>query len=262
MQLKYNYHTHTYRCGHAKGKDEEYVTNAISNGFKVLGFSDHVMIKWHRQPGTRGNYLQLGSYIKSINKLKKKYEKQIEIHLGLECEYMPQLVKYYKWLLKKKKIEYLILGQHCYLDKHGKFTWYLGYDNRDKRIELYVHDLIEGMKTGLFKYVCHPDFFVRLFKEYDPLIEKCARKICKAALKYDIPLELNTSGVSEYHLRENNLHFPSPYFWNIVGETGVKVVIGVDAHTPQEFKIANYKYVYDMIKRFQLNFIEDFRIDD
>ena len=260
MQLKYNYHTHTSRCGHASGKDEEYVVNAIVNGFKVLGFSDHVMIKWHRQPSIRGNYMKLGGYIKSINRLKKKYKNQIEIHLGFECEYMPQLVKYYKWLLNKKKVEYLILGQHCYLDKKGKFQWYLGTDNRNKRIELYVHDLIEGMKSGLFKYVCHPDFFIRLFKEYDPIIEKFARMICKASLEYDIPLELNLSGIRNAHLRENNFHFPSPYFWNIVGEMGAKVVMGVDAHNPRDFKESNYKYGFDMIKRFQLNFIEDFKL--
>ena len=36
-----NYHTHTYRCGHATGTDREYVENAIKVGLKTLGFSDH-----------------------------------------------------------------------------------------------------------------------------------------------------------------------------------------------------------------------------
>ena len=37
-----NYHTHTYRCGHAVGEDRQYVETAIERGLKVLGFSDHV----------------------------------------------------------------------------------------------------------------------------------------------------------------------------------------------------------------------------
>ena len=37
----YNYHTHTKRCFHAGGEDEEYVEKAIENGVKTLGFSDH-----------------------------------------------------------------------------------------------------------------------------------------------------------------------------------------------------------------------------
>ena len=36
-----NYHTHTYRCNHATGTEEEYINNAIALGFKELGFSDH-----------------------------------------------------------------------------------------------------------------------------------------------------------------------------------------------------------------------------
>ena len=36
-----NYHTHTFRCHHAKGEDEDYVLAAIANGVRILGFSDH-----------------------------------------------------------------------------------------------------------------------------------------------------------------------------------------------------------------------------
>ena len=37
-----NYHTHTIRCNHAKGTEREYIEQAIKEGFKILGFSDHV----------------------------------------------------------------------------------------------------------------------------------------------------------------------------------------------------------------------------
>ena len=40
--MKANYHTHTARCGHATGTDEEYVLAAIEQGFDELVFSDHV----------------------------------------------------------------------------------------------------------------------------------------------------------------------------------------------------------------------------
>ena len=260
MHLNYNYHTHTYRCGHAKGKDRDYVLAAIKSGFKVLGFSDHVFLKGYKQPTIRGNYSQLGGYIKSINRLKKAFAKDIEIHVGFECEYYPKMVSYYKKLLKDKKIEYLILGQHCYIDENNKFQWYLGLDNKRQRIEHYVHDLIEGMSTGLFKYVAHPDYFVRLFVEYDPLIEKCAKMICEASIKYDVPLEINLTGTRSYFAKENNLHYPSPHFWRIVGETGAKAVIGVDAHDPVDFAASNYEQAFELIEKYQINFIKDYKI--
>ena len=36
-----NYHTHTTRCGHAEGTEEEYILTALRCGYRVLGFSDH-----------------------------------------------------------------------------------------------------------------------------------------------------------------------------------------------------------------------------
>ena len=36
-----NYHSHTWRCQHAGGTEEEYVRQAIETGFSVLGFADH-----------------------------------------------------------------------------------------------------------------------------------------------------------------------------------------------------------------------------
>ena len=260
MRLNYNYHTHTYRCGHANGKDKDYVINAIANGFKYLGFSDHVMLKGYKQPGIRGNYSQIRGYVKSLTKLKKQFRDQIEIHIGFECEYFPKMVDYYKSLLKEKKIEYLILGQHCFINKYGEFQWYLGPDHKYERIAMYVHDLIEGMATGLFAYVAHPDYFVRLFKEYDPVIEKYARMICEASLKYDVPLEMNLAGVRAWSLKENNFHYPNPHFWRVVGEMGAKTVIGVDAHDPGDFSVSNYKYVFDLIDRYQINFIGDYHV--
>ena len=39
--MKNNYHTHTTRCFHAVGQDEDYVRAAIDGGFDLLGFADH-----------------------------------------------------------------------------------------------------------------------------------------------------------------------------------------------------------------------------
>lgn len=39
----FNYHQHTYRCGHADLDmlDEEYVTEYIKMGFEKIAFTDH-----------------------------------------------------------------------------------------------------------------------------------------------------------------------------------------------------------------------------
>ena len=39
----FNYHTHTYRCGHADDtmRDEDFVKELINKGFKKIAFTDH-----------------------------------------------------------------------------------------------------------------------------------------------------------------------------------------------------------------------------
>lgn len=44
--MKTNYHTHTTRCMHATGNDEDYVLSAIKGGYRILGFSDHTPWKY------------------------------------------------------------------------------------------------------------------------------------------------------------------------------------------------------------------------
>ena len=76
--IKRNYHTHTYRCGHAIGTDEEYVKAAIESGIKILGFSDHAPWPNVDNRSHRMSMDMLDDYIESINSLKEKYKEEIE----------------------------------------------------------------------------------------------------------------------------------------------------------------------------------------
>ena len=42
--MKHNFHTHTTRCGHATGTEEEYVQAAIQRGLKQLGFAERELL--------------------------------------------------------------------------------------------------------------------------------------------------------------------------------------------------------------------------
>ena len=87
--MKCNFHTHTARCNHAVGLDEEYVLSAIEAGFDEIGFSDHT--PWPFESGyvspMRMRADELEEYVLSVNRLREKYKDKIKIHLGLECEY-------------------------------------------------------------------------------------------------------------------------------------------------------------------------------
>ena len=78
----FNLHTHTYRCHHAKGTDEEYVIKAIENGYDLIGFSDHAPYLFPN--GYVSSFRMLPSeaegYAKSINPLnflKKRFKHKL-----------------------------------------------------------------------------------------------------------------------------------------------------------------------------------------
>ena len=56
---KFNLHTHTFRCGHASGTDDQMVLSAIEAGFEQLGFSDHMPYPELHLPTCRMAYDQL-----------------------------------------------------------------------------------------------------------------------------------------------------------------------------------------------------------
>ena len=108
-EYNYNFHTHTYRCGHASFElEEEYINKYIENEFKIVGFSDHMPLPLEEFPQEKSRmYIKDSSkYISKLSKLKNHY-KDIEILIGFEGEYDKI---YNKNLIKlKEKSEYLIL---------------------------------------------------------------------------------------------------------------------------------------------------------
>ena len=111
MRQNFNYHAHTFRCGHAAiCDDEQYVTAAIEAGFAIFGFSDHAPYPDRSKPTDRMEYSQLDDYLDSITSLKKRYADQLDIRLGFEMEYFPEYEDYIRDVLLKKG-EYVILGR-------------------------------------------------------------------------------------------------------------------------------------------------------
>ena len=64
-----NYHTHTARCGHAAGTEDEYVQQAIQSGLKILGFSDHTPYWFAGEYYSRMRMLLMATRVCSIGRM-------------------------------------------------------------------------------------------------------------------------------------------------------------------------------------------------
>lgn len=231
--MKTDFHTHTARCGHASGRDEEYVQSAIRGGYQILGFADHS--PWQFSSSYRSHMRmnpreQFQDYLQSIRTLRRKYRDQIDIRIGLECEYFPPYMDWLRQLIRKERLDYIILGNHFEYSEETGF--YFGRRVVDEAtLERYVNSALEGMATGLYAYLAHPDLFMRGYPAFDRYCEKASVRLCRAAKQMGFALEYNLCGALE-DSRTGEEHYPHHLFWQIAAAEGCDVIIGVDAHSP------------------------------
>ncbi len=221
-----NYHTHTYRCHHAFGTEREYIEKAIDAGFTVLGFSDHTP-QFYRTDYYNKNKMrpeELQGYVETILSLKEEYRGRIEIPLGLEVEYYPAIFDRLLTFLKDYPIEYFILGQH-YIGSDEKI--YSGAPTGDKKILFdYVAQVKEALSTGRFSCLAHPDLIN--YTGDAASYYSAMKDLCRTCRDLGIPVELNLHGL------EGHRNYPNTLFFRIAAEEGLSVILGSDAHLPEE----------------------------
>ncbi len=249
--MKANYHTHTARCSHADGTMREYVEAAIKNGLKILGFSDHVPVgkKWP----TKMAMSEAPEYVAEIKALAEEYKDKIKIYIGYEAEYWPSSFNAVFSQLKVYGLDYLILGQHGV--ECDYCSAYTGIKCDERYFKDYVDSVIAAMQTEKFSYVAHPDIIN--YHDDKELYTKEMTRLCKASVKYDVPLEFNLLGFSE------NRQYPHKDFWPIAAKCGCDVVLGWDAHTPA-FTGDNEIYIkaIEYLKQFDITPLEEIKFKE
>jgi len=245
-----NFHTHTFRCNHAKGTDREYVEAAIRAGVKSLGFSDHSPY-WF--PG--GYYSthrmkphEIEDYVNSVLALREEYKRDIRIFLGFEAEYYPLYFDKMLEMIDPYPYEYLILGQH-YLKNEKSESHIARLANDYESLVCYVNECIEGLATGKFFCFAHPD--IVNFKGDPRLYRSEMIRLCKAAKAMNVPLEINLLGIRE---RRN---YPRIDFWQIAAEVGNDVILGSDSHEPSVTALeSDIRVAMEIVNGFGLHLIE------
>lgn len=223
----FNYHTHTKRCHHASGDDREYVEKAIEGGLKTLGFSDHAPYLFPKSDyysAFRMYTDELHEYADSIRSLQKEFARDIRILLGFELEYYPKFHADEMAFLKQVKPDYCIMGQH--FGGNEIDALYAPYTQDDESFSAYISQVLEGLKTGDFLYLAHPDLAGYHYTE--EVFEREYRRLCEAAKALHIPLEINLLGL------RGNRHYPNRKLFKIAADVGNEIILGADAHEPKD----------------------------
>lgn len=267
--LTANYHTHTKRCGHAIGEDEEYVLQALGHGFRRLGFSDHIRLPGFSQPYTRGDYSLFDDYCSSVNRLKKQYQDQINIYLGFEAEAFLCYFPYYKELLEGGAIDYRILGNHASRDDHHHIVHRFVSITSPSQLYEYKDLALKARSSGRFSIFAHPDYFLASIENFDSDCKKVCCALIEASIAYNVPLEVNRGGIRKGKSRigkKYRYRYPTDEFFSLAGKYKAPCILGCDAHAPNqlcddaaEFEAVRFARKYDLLLIDQLDSIKDKR---
>lgn len=253
--MKANYHTHSHYCGHGNGTIEDYIKSAISNNLIALGFSEHA--PFPGDPfGMRMDFNTLSLYVEELKTLREKYQSKLQLHIGLEIEYLEAYAAYYPILFSDYGIEYLIMGQHFFMGPDKKC--YNLYDNSFPSCYLisHVQNMVKGMETGYFKYIAHPDLmFIRNYG-MDENCKKAISILVTECEKKHFALELNANGFRRGKTQYlDSLRYPYPVdtFWREVAKTDIPVFIGSDCHAPSIVCDSHTDYALEYASKLGLN---------
>ncbi len=252
---KFNLHTHTARCHHARGEDREYVEAAIQAGYTEMGFSDHAPMMFPADSGYISHFrmtpAEFEGYVENVLALKREYASDIRIYLGAEAEYYPLLWQENLKFYCDYPIDYLIQGQHFIGNEYDAGSIYPSRPTEDASIlRRHVRQTLDGMETGAFTYVAHPD--LANFAGDKEVYRYEAERLCEGAKALGMPLEVNLLGFAERRC------YPNPLFWEVARKVGCDVVIGLDAHAPDVYvNTEKREQLEKWVKKMKLNLLTE-----
>lgn len=248
--MNYNYHTHTYRCHHASGTPEEYIIRAISCGIKFMGFSDHApfICSNGTESGYRVPMNEAKDYCNEIQELAEKYKEKLDLKVGYEMEYYPENFDTMLKTVKESGAEYLILGQH-FIDDESIAPEHTIYEtDSTEKLKRYVSRIVDGIESGVFSYIAHPDIFN--YKNEIRAYRQEMRKICVASRENEIPLEINFLGIRDGRI------YPNKEFLKLAGEENSPITFGFDAHSVESaYDGESLKKAKEAVSTYHLNYI-------
>ena len=249
MQL-FNLHTHS-NFSDGKASAEEVVTEAIKQGLKVLGFSDHSPVPFENNFAIKSD--KIGNYISTIKSLKEKYKNEIDIICSMEMDFIPGIVKDFKKTKIELGLDYLIGSVHLVGNDTEKL-WFIdgskvetydeglnNYFNGDikKGVKAFFYQYNEMIETEEFDIVGHFDKIKmhnrdRYFHEEDKWYRDLLMETLTLIKEKSLIVEVNTRGI--YKKRSSDF-YPSTWVFPIMKEMNIPVVISSDAHKPEELTL-------------------------
>ncbi|MFD2670634.1 histidinol-phosphatase [Marinicrinis sediminis] len=233
--MKFDLHTHHDRCGHAEGSIRHYVEAAMKEGLSVIGISDHSPYFAKKEDQAFPHIAMAKSaftpYIQEVLALKQEYADRIEVLLGLESDYFPDVLDAYQAAYRQVPFDYVIGSVH-YVNGISIFNrnrWKKLSEAQKVDVKEQYYDLIEqSARSGMFDILGHIDAMKGFYPEFSDIETNRIETTLQVIAENDVVIEINTSGKT----KDVGGWYPSDDILEKALYYGVKVTFGSDAHVP------------------------------
>ncbi len=228
----YDSHLHTPLCKHAVGTPEQYVQAARDAGLLGIVMTDHSPMPAWFDPEVRMEWGELPFYHAMLEKVRAEAD-GFYVGIGLEADFHPGTEYYVRRLLAQYDYDYIIGSVH-YIGAwpFDNPRYALEFEERDLRevFRAYFKLVAQAARTGLFHAIGHLDLpkvmGYRPPEGYADLAEEALQVIAGEGLALDV----NTAG---WRKKAAEI-YPSPELLARAAQLKIPVVLGSDAHRPED----------------------------
>ncbi len=240
-----NYHTHSHFCD-GDGSPEDYVQMAIKRNFLVLGFTSHAPAPFPTNwtmPRERFN-----EYLRVLKHLKIKYQDQIEILIGLEIDFIPDLQSIHDF--DQYDLDYTLGSVHFLGEYSSGYRWCVDNDPMELQqgitesfggnINAAIKEYYQRIKTMVIEapptIIGHLDLIKKnnisspFFNERDPFYQEQVEQCLQVIRKSTCVVEINTGGIARQRYPEL---YPSPWIIERCAQLDIPMVLNSDCHSPE-----------------------------
>lgn len=231
--MKFDFHTHHDRCGHAKGTIQDYIEAAIREGLQLIGISDHSPYFGSEEdrafPGIAMAKSEFPHYVREVLELKEAYKGRIEVLLGVESDFFPESIDVYRDVYKQYPFDYIIGSVHVTdgVSIFNKKRWEgLSKKQKIKDKETYYEQISQSARSGMFDILGHIDAMKGFYPAFSMIETNAIDHTLEIIADSDVAIEINTSG----NTKDCGGWYPSDEILERALYYHVKVTFGSDAH--------------------------------
>ena len=227
-----DYHVHTSFSSDSKEPMESMIQKAIDSGFTRICITDHMDFDYPAQYNLPFVF-DPAEYANKITELRKRYQDQINLLMGIECGIKPDLHERYHELLSQYEFDFVIASSHLVDNMDVYYPEYWKGISEEEGYKKYFESILKNINHfdnfdvyGHLDYVVRygpskgKDFKVELYRE---LFEEILKKI----ISMGKGIEVNTAGYKYGLCRPH----PTPEILKLYKELGGNILtIGSDAH--------------------------------